>query len=251
MVSSSVAATGFSQKVGTPASTPCRSSGAWAGVAAAMTKPSTPDAEQLARVRREADPSRSATSRAASALASVTTSSSTKSRPLQGLGVEGADPSYACKPDPHSRSDPRRCVSTVPHALAATQAPGVVLSRSAWPHGGHTVNPLSLHSHVLSNPKLAATLRSWQSSLDVRIDRGSPVPLYHQLAEQLSHAIATGALQPGDPLRERDRPRRPPRPLAAHRPASDPRASSRRAAAAAARAGHDRGQPADPPARRA
>jgi DNA-binding GntR family transcriptional regulator len=36
--------------------------------------------------------------------------------------------------------------------------------------------------------------------LDVRIDRGSPVPLYHQLAEQLSDAIATGALQPGDPF---------------------------------------------------
>jgi GntR family transcriptional regulator len=36
--------------------------------------------------------------------------------------------------------------------------------------------------------------------LEVRIDRGSPVPLYHQLAEQLSHAIATGALQPGDPF---------------------------------------------------
>lgn len=36
--------------------------------------------------------------------------------------------------------------------------------------------------------------------LDVRIDRGSPIPLYHQLAEQLSQAIATGALQPGDPF---------------------------------------------------
>ena len=36
--------------------------------------------------------------------------------------------------------------------------------------------------------------------LDVRIDRGSPIPLYHQLAEQLSHAITSGALQPGDPF---------------------------------------------------
>lgn len=34
--------------------------------------------------------------------------------------------------------------------------------------------------------------------LDVRIDRASPVPLYHQLAEQLTGAIATGTLQPGD-----------------------------------------------------
>ena len=34
--------------------------------------------------------------------------------------------------------------------------------------------------------------------LDLRIDRGSPVPLYHQLAEQLSEAISGGQLQPGD-----------------------------------------------------
>jgi GntR family transcriptional regulator len=36
--------------------------------------------------------------------------------------------------------------------------------------------------------------------LDVRIDRGSPVPLYHQLAEQLTVAITSGTLQPGDPF---------------------------------------------------
>src|SRR6478752_1158857 len=34
--------------------------------------------------------------------------------------------------------------------------------------------------------------------VDVRIDRETPVPLYHQLAEQLSAAIASGQLQPGD-----------------------------------------------------
>jgi GntR family transcriptional regulator len=34
--------------------------------------------------------------------------------------------------------------------------------------------------------------------LDLRIDRSSPVPLYHQLAEQLGAAITTGQLQPGD-----------------------------------------------------
>jgi DNA-binding GntR family transcriptional regulator len=34
--------------------------------------------------------------------------------------------------------------------------------------------------------------------VDVRIDRETPVPLYHQLAEQLSAAIARGELQPGD-----------------------------------------------------
>jgi DNA-binding GntR family transcriptional regulator len=36
--------------------------------------------------------------------------------------------------------------------------------------------------------------------LELRIDRGSPVPLYHQLAEQLRAAVASGELQPGDPF---------------------------------------------------
>lgn len=35
-------------------------------------------------------------------------------------------------------------------------------------------------------------------TLPVQIDRASPVPLYHQLAEQLSAAIDTGTLSPGD-----------------------------------------------------
>jgi DNA-binding GntR family transcriptional regulator len=35
-------------------------------------------------------------------------------------------------------------------------------------------------------------------ALPVRIDRSSPVPLYHQLAEQLEAAIADGVLKPGD-----------------------------------------------------
>lgn len=34
----------------------------------------------------------------------------------------------------------------------------------------------------------------------VLIDRSSPVPLYHQLAEQLARAIDEGKLQPGDPF---------------------------------------------------
>ncbi|MEP7332747.1 MAG: GntR family transcriptional regulator [Terracoccus sp.] len=36
--------------------------------------------------------------------------------------------------------------------------------------------------------------------LDVRIDRDTPVPLYHQLAQQLQVAITSGALAPGDPF---------------------------------------------------
>jgi GntR family transcriptional regulator len=38
------------------------------------------------------------------------------------------------------------------------------------------------------------------TTVDVRIDRETPVPLYHQLAEQLSAAITSGDLQPGDPF---------------------------------------------------
>jgi GntR family transcriptional regulator len=36
--------------------------------------------------------------------------------------------------------------------------------------------------------------------VQVTIDRQSPVPLYHQLAEQLGSAITQGQLQPGDPF---------------------------------------------------
>lgn len=36
--------------------------------------------------------------------------------------------------------------------------------------------------------------------VSVHIERSSPVPLYHQLAEQLTHAITSGELKPGDPF---------------------------------------------------
>lgn len=35
------------------------------------------------------------------------------------------------------------------------------------------------------------------ASLHLRVDRGSPVPLYHQLAQQLEAAVTSGALAPG------------------------------------------------------
>ncbi|MFI2373648.1 GntR family transcriptional regulator [Streptomyces sp. NPDC018964] len=38
------------------------------------------------------------------------------------------------------------------------------------------------------------------STLDFALDRGSPVPLYHQLAQQLEAAIEQGVLAPGDLL---------------------------------------------------
>ncbi|MDN5562968.1 MAG: GntR family transcriptional regulator [Luteococcus sp.] len=37
-------------------------------------------------------------------------------------------------------------------------------------------------------------------TLPVVVDRNSPVPLYHQLAEQWASAISSGALKPGDPF---------------------------------------------------
>jgi len=36
--------------------------------------------------------------------------------------------------------------------------------------------------------------------VDLRIDRSSPIPLYHQLAEQLRAAVMDGRLEPGDPF---------------------------------------------------
>ncbi|MEV6285988.1 GntR family transcriptional regulator [Kribbella sp. NPDC051770] len=38
------------------------------------------------------------------------------------------------------------------------------------------------------------------AALPIQIDRTSPVPLYHQLAEQLTAAITDGTLRPGDPF---------------------------------------------------
>jgi DNA-binding GntR family transcriptional regulator len=38
------------------------------------------------------------------------------------------------------------------------------------------------------------------ATLPISIDRTSPVPLYHQLAEQLTAAISGGTLRPGDPF---------------------------------------------------
>ncbi len=38
------------------------------------------------------------------------------------------------------------------------------------------------------------------ADLPIQIDRASPVPLYHQLAEQLIAAISDGTLKPGDPF---------------------------------------------------
>jgi len=38
------------------------------------------------------------------------------------------------------------------------------------------------------------------ATLPISIDRSSPVPLYHQLAEQLTAAISSGTLRPGDPF---------------------------------------------------
>lgn len=46
----------------------------------------------------------------------------------------------------------------------------------------------------------ASTIVTMSTRLPVQIDRSSPVPLYFQLAEQLSAAITDGVLKPGDPF---------------------------------------------------
>ena len=46
----------------------------------------------------------------------------------------------------------------------------------------------------------AMTVASGPVELAVDLDRSSPVPLYHQLALALEHAINDGALRPGDRL---------------------------------------------------
>ena len=51
---------------------------------------------------------------------------------------------------------------------------------------------------VMHPPAYAPTMSAMQ--LEVVIDRESPVPLYHQLSEQLCAAISDGRLQPGDPF---------------------------------------------------
>jgi len=50
-----------------------------------------------------------------------------------------------------------------------------------------------------STPDLRALCRNARQ-VPVILDRGSPVPLYYQLYEQLNAAIETGLLLPGDPL---------------------------------------------------
>ncbi|MEU6102029.1 GntR family transcriptional regulator [Streptomyces flaveolus] len=49
------------------------------------------------------------------------------------------------------------------------------------------------------DPARAATAPAF-GSLDLALDRGSPVPLYHQLAQQLEAAIERGVLTPGSLL---------------------------------------------------
>ena len=39
-----------------------------------------------------------------------------------------------------------------------------------------------------------------EAVVQVALDRASPVPLYYQLAEQLTAAISDGRAQPGDPF---------------------------------------------------
>lgn len=50
----------------------------------------------------------------------------------------------------------------------------------------------------MTTATLGSRARPEAKAIEVSIDRGSPVPLYHQLAEQLAKAIEDGVLSPGD-----------------------------------------------------
>lgn len=52
----------------------------------------------------------------------------------------------------------------------------------------------------MRNTRYSRYSRHVAKQVGVMIDRTSPVPLYHQLAEQLADAINSGELQPGDPF---------------------------------------------------
>lgn len=56
-----------------------------------------------------------------------------------------------------------------------------------------TNHPLRTYSAEMGDE---STMRE----LDITLDRNSPVPLYHQLAQAMEHAITTGVLAPGDRL---------------------------------------------------
>jgi DNA-binding GntR family transcriptional regulator len=48
------------------------------------------------------------------------------------------------------------------------------------------------------------TVRAGAATLQLVLDRTSPVPLYHQLVEQFTAAIANGVLKPGDGIERED-----------------------------------------------
>src|SRR4051794_7524634 len=61
------------------------------------------------------------------------------------------------------------------------------------------VNTLLTHFDVGTYKRPSCNIPA-MAALPIQIDRTSPVPLYHQLAEQLIAAITGGTLRPGDPF---------------------------------------------------
>ena len=52
----------------------------------------------------------------------------------------------------------------------------------------------------MSMTAVDSKVRAKAKQVPLRVDRSSPIPLYHQLSEQLVKAIEEGLLQPGDPF---------------------------------------------------
>src|SRR5262249_11252618 len=93
--------------------------------------------------------------------------------------VQAPDPPCAYQSDPHAR----------PPALVRS---GVVAGRAAG------VKRLSVQTYVRSFATLAWLMELTPAT--IALDRGSPVPLYYQLARVLEQAIEAGTLPVGERL---------------------------------------------------
>ena len=56
------------------------------------------------------------------------------------------------------------------------------------------------NNDIIVLEQLEQLVQLGDSSMDIRIDLGSSVPIYMQIVEQIRHLVATGRLQPGEKL---------------------------------------------------
>ena len=181
-----------------PAATPARSSGACAGVAAAMTKPSMPRASRASTSAATLDAqARRPRARAASGSASATTTSSTPARPLRVAAWNAP-----IRPTPASPIRMRRPSRRCRGATVARDARPRLLHVSL-PAAGR-VKSLLGHSHVADITYRAPPGYSaprGHAARACQIDRSTPgaaVPPARRAAERRRSTTASSS--PGDPF---------------------------------------------------